>query len=305
MIDSRDLKIIKHGWLNIDKPLEVSSARVVAVLRKLLNIKKIGHAGTLDPLATGVLPVAFGEATKTVRFVQDREKEYVFTLKFGEATDSYDAAGKVTETSLCRPTLDEIKAELKSFVGKIKQAPPIYSAIRVDGKRAYALARKGEIVSLPKREVNIESIHVESFDEARADVALKVLCGKGTYVRSIAHDLAKNLGSCGHVTSLRRTRVGMFDNKNIISLVKLEEMIHNDRLEEAVLPTWKVLDDILALSFSPEEGKKIVHGIAIQLPEQKALLNKDCVLAKVNGLPIGVGKIDGQYFKPTTNFNFN
>jgi tRNA pseudouridine55 synthase len=267
-------------------------------------MKKVGHAGTLDPLATGVLPIAFGEATKTVRFVQDREKGYEFVLKFGEATDSYDSEGKVTETSANRPGIEEIREKLKNFVGHIEQAPPIYSAILVNGKRAYDLARKDKLVSLPKREVYVKEIQLEDFDEAKGEVTLKLLCGKGTYVRSIAHDLAKNLGSCGHVTQLRRTKVGMFDNKNIISLAKLEEIVHNDRLEEAVLPAWKVLDDILALNFSKEEAGRIVHGSAIQLPEQKTLLDKDCVLAKVDGVPIGVGKIDGQYFKPTTIFNF-
>jgi len=298
------LRMIKHGWINVDKPAGVSSARVVATIRKLLSIKKVGHAGTLDPIATGVLPIAFGEATKTMRFVQDREKEYVVTVKFGEETDTYDREGKVVATSSSYPNLKQVRAALKNFTGKIKQAPPIYSAIKVDGRRAYDLARKGKLASLPKREVEIKKIQVESFDEAKHEVSLRVLCSKGTYIRSLAHDLAKSLGSCGHVTELRRTKVGVFDDKKIFSLVKLEKVMHNDQLKDAVLPTWKVLDDILAINFSQEEGEKIVHGVAIQLPEQKTLLNEDCVLAKVDGVPIGIGKVDGQYFKPKTIFNF-
>ena len=296
--------MIKHGWINIDKHGGVSSARVVATVRKLLDMKKVGHAGTLDPIATGVLPIAFGEATKTVRFVQDREKEYVVTLKFGEETDTYDKEGKVVATSSNYPSLEQVNAVLKNFTGKIKQAPPVYSAIKVEGRRAYDLARKGKLSSLPKREVEIKKIKVESFDEAGHEVTLRVLCSKGTYIRSLVHDLAKSLGSCGHVTELRRTSVGMFNDKKIFSLVKLEKIVHNDQLEDAVLPTWKVLDDILAINFSQEEGEKIVHGVAIQLPEQKILFNKDCVLAKVDRVPIGIGKIDGQYFKPKTIFNF-
>ena len=296
--------MIKHGWINIDKPAGISSARVVAVVRKLLKIKKVGHAGTLDPIATGVLPIAFGEATKTVRFVQDFDKEYAFTLKLGEETDTYDKEGRVVATSSNYPRLSEIRSALKNFAGEIKQVPPIYSAIKIKGKRAYTIAREGKPISLPDRVVDIKNIKVESFDEISHEIMLRVLCGKGTYVRSLAHDLAKNLDSCGHITVLRRTKVGIFDDKNIISLAKCKKMMHNDHLEDAVLPTWKVLDDILALNFSQEQGAKIVHGVAIQLPEQKTLLNEDCVLAKVDGVPIGIGKIDGQYFKPTTIFNF-
>jgi tRNA pseudouridine55 synthase len=299
--------MIKHGWINLDKPTGVSSAFVVAKVKRLLGIKKVGHAGTLDPIATGVLPIAFGEATKTVRFVQDGEKGYEFVLKFGEETDSYDRAGKVVGTCSHYPSLEAIKEGLCRFVGRIRQAPPVYSAIKVGGKRAYELARRDEISSLPEREVEVKELQVKTYDEARHEVTISVVCGKGTYVRSIAHDLAKSLGSCGHVVELRRTRVGRFDEKNIISLAKLEQIVHNGRLEDAVLPTWKVLDDILAIKFSQEQGEKIIHGVAILLPEQSLTnsFNEDCVLAKVNDVPIGVGKIDGQYFKPTTIFNLN
>ena len=295
---------MQHGWINIDKPEGLSSAQVVAIIKKLLKIKKVGHAGTLDPIATGVLPIAFGKATKTMRFVQGCDKEYIFTLKFGESTDTYDRVGKVIATSLNYPSLNQIKSELKNFIGKIEQTPPIYSAIKVKGKRAYDLARKGQEVSLPSREVNIQNIQIESYDEVKHELALKVLCSKGTYVRSLAHDLAQNLNSCGHVTMLRRTKVGIFNEKNIISLEKMKKIVHNDHLEGAVLHAWKVLDDILALDFSTEQGRKIVHGVAIELPKREILPDKNCVLAKVDGIPIGIGKIDGHVFKPTTIFNF-
>jgi tRNA pseudouridine55 synthase len=192
-------------------------------------------------------------------------------------------------------------------VGRIRQAPPVYSAIKVGGKRAYELARREEISSLPEREVEIRELEMKAYDGSKHEVTIGVACGKGTYIRSLAHDLAKSLGSCGHVAELRRTRVGRFDEKNIISLAKFEQIVHNGRLEDAVLPTWKVLDDILAIDFSQEQGEKIIHGVAILLPGQSLLnsFNEDCVLAKVNGAPIGIGKIDGQYFKPTTIFNLN
>lgn len=286
----------------MDKPAGISSARAVATIKSLLKAKKVGHAGTLDPIATGVLPIAFGKATKLMSFVQDKEKEYVFTLKFGEETDTYDKAGKIVATSSVYPTLEEVRVGIKQFVGKIRQAPPVYSAIKVGGKRAYDLARKGEILSLPDREVHIKKIQVESFDAVSHEAILRVLCGKGTYIRSFAHDLAKNLGSCGHVTELRRTKVGIFDENNIISLAKIEKLVHTDALKDVILPTWKVLDDILAFDFSQKQGEQIAHGGTIQLPEQKTLFNENCVLAKVDGIPIGIGKIDGQCFKPTTVF---
>ncbi|NRA73191.1 MAG: tRNA pseudouridine(55) synthase TruB [Rickettsiales bacterium] len=296
--------MLEHGWINIDKPEGMSSAQAVAIVKKLLKAKRVGHAGTLDPMATGILPIAFGKATKTMRFVQGHDKEYVFTLKFGEATDSYDRTGKVIATSANYPTLPQIKSALKNFVGEIEQTPPIYSAVKVGGKRAYNLARANKSVVLPSRVVNIKTIQIESYDVLNYELTLRMLCGKGTYVRSIAHDLAKNLHSCGHVVALRRTKVGIFDNKNIIPLEKFKKIVHNDQLERAVLLTWKVLDDILALNFSSKEAEKIIHGNAVLLPKYEALTDKDCVLARADGIPIGIGKIDGQYFKPTTIFNF-
>ena len=296
--------MLQHGWINIDKPEGMSSAQVVAVVKKLLKVKKVGHAGTLDPMATGVLPIAFGKATKTIRFVQGHDKEYVFTLKFGEETDSYDKTGKIIATSSNYPTLVQIKSMLKNFVGKIEQIPPIYSAVKIGGKRAYSLARANKPVILPSRVVNIKTIQIESYDELNYKLTLRVLCGKGTYVRSLAHDLAKNLNSCGHVVALKRTKVGIFNNKNIIPLEKFEKIVHNNQLERVVLLTWKVLDDILALNFSSKQAEKIIHGNAVLLPKYEALTDKDCVLARVDGIPIGIGKIDGQYFKPTTIFNF-
>lgn len=210
-----------NGWIVLDKPVGMTSTHAVSRLKRIFNAKKAGHAGTLDPLASGILPVAFGEATKTVPFVQDGEKAYRFTVRWGAETDTDDADGAVTAQSDERPSQSDIRAFLPRFVGEIEQKPPAYSAIKVNGERAYDLARDGEIVDLAFRTVTIASLELVSDDPDEA--VFEARCGKGTYVRAIARDLGRALGCLGHVSALRRTRVGPFGERDAATLADLAD----------------------------------------------------------------------------------
>ncbi|VFU09486.1 tRNA pseudouridine synthase B [Methylocella tundrae] len=209
------------GWVILDKPVGMTSTHAVSRLKRIFNAKKAGHAGTLDPLASGILPVAFGEATKTVPFVQDGEKAYRFTVRFGAETDTDDSDGKIVAQSELRPERAEILARLPQFIGTIEQTPPAFSAIKINGERAYDLARDGETPQLVARPVTIHALDLVSADEDEA--VFEARCGKGTYVRAIARDLGRLLGCFGHVTALRRTRVGPFTEADAIALSDLEE----------------------------------------------------------------------------------
>jgi len=198
------------GWICLDKPYDLTSTHAVSRVRRIFNAQKAGHAGTLDPLATGVLPIALGEATKTVPFLMDADKAYRFTIAWGRTTATFDREGETLATSDVRPTLAQVEAVLPRFVGETLQIPPAYSAIKVNGERAYDLARAGETVELAARIVTVHSALVaEALDADH--VTLEVDCGKGTYIRAIVRDIAEGLGACGHVSELRRTRVGPFD----------------------------------------------------------------------------------------------
>ena len=244
------VKIAVNGWLILDKPLGMTSAAAVARVRRLFSAAKAGHAGTLDPLATGLLPIALGEATKTVSLVMDGWKTYRFTVRWGSQTTTDDAEGIVTEQSARRPESKDIVALLPRFIGRIDQVPPSFSAILVGGERAYAKARQGATVALASRSVTVEAL---ALLEARANEAdFELRCGKGTYVRSIARDLGRALGCFGYVTALRRTATGPFAERDMISLEKLEEFSHNDGGRKAMLtvirPLRTALDDIPALA---------------------------------------------------------
>ncbi|HVY33608.1 MAG TPA: tRNA pseudouridine(55) synthase TruB, partial [Caulobacteraceae bacterium] len=233
------------GWICLDKPLELGSTQAVGRVRRLFEAQKAGHAGTLDPLASGILPIALGEATKTVPFMMDAGKTYSFVVKWGETTTTLDREGEVIARSDVRPAPETVAEALKAFVGEIQQIPPAYSAIKVDGQRAYDLARQGETVDLAPRTVTIhEARVVEAIDADH--VRIEIDCGKGTYVRALARDLALALGTHGHVSELRRTRVGSFDLSRAICLEKLEELIHKGAGSEALLPVETALDDIPA-----------------------------------------------------------
>lgn len=249
------------GWVNFDKPLGMTSTQAVGKIRWLLNAQKAGHAGTLDPLATGVLPIALGEATKTVPFMVDAVKSYDFTLTWGENTDSWDAEGSVTETSDIRPSKADIEVALPQFIGDIPQVPPRFSAIKVDGKRSYDLARSGEMVELKARNVRVDDITIS---ECRPEsVTLSVTCGKGTYIRSIARDMASSLGTCGHVTMLRRTRVGPFTADSTFTLDGDDDLRHKRGVLEALKPVETALDDIPVLAVTEDEAVNLKHGRAI------------------------------------------
>ena len=267
-----------NGWIILDKPLGMGSTQGVGAVKRALREGgypkvKVGHGGTLDPLATGVLPIAVGEATKLAGRMLDSDKIYEFTICFGEETDSLDLEGKVIATSDVRPTVEEVEAILRRFTGPIAQVPPAFSALKVDGKRAYDLARAGEDVVLTSRNVTIHSLRVyappresDSFARRRGDaeevneITLTAHVSKGTYIRSLSRDIARALGTVGHVTMLRRTKAGPFTLAQAISLDILFEKSKARALEDISLPIRTALDDIPALALTPEQAELIHHG---------------------------------------------
>jgi tRNA pseudouridine55 synthase len=304
-----------NGWVVLDKPEGLGSTQAVGRVRRAFEAQKAGHAGTLDPLATGVLPIALGEATKTVSFLMDADKAYRFVVAWGANTASFDRDGAVTETSDVRPDPTAVAEALGAFVGEIQQVPPAFSAIKVDGERAYDLARAGIEVDLAARAVTIYSAQV--LDAPDPDhVELEIVCGKGTYVRSLARDLALALGACAHVSALRRTRVGPFAAENAVTLEHLEDLCHTGRGLEALSPVETALDDIPALAVTTEDAFRLSQGRPIVLlPRQvetlKArLLAPDgagfasrTVLATHGGGPVSICEIRAGQLRPVRVFN--
>jgi tRNA pseudouridine55 synthase len=252
------------GWICLDKPYDLTSTHAVSRVRRAFNAQKAGHAGTLDPLATGILPIALGEATKTVPFLVDADKAYRFTIAWGRSTATCDREGDTTAQSDVRPSVAEVEAVLPGFVGEISQVPPAYSAIKVGGERAYDLARAGETVELAARTVTIHSARVAEAPDAD-HVTLEIECGKGTYVRALARDLADRLGACGHVSALRRTRVGRFSEQSAVTLELLEDLGHKARQSEVLLPVETALDDIPELAVTAEDAFRLKQGRSIVL----------------------------------------
>jgi len=297
------------GWIVLDKPLGLGSTPAVGKVRRLYNAQKAGHAGTLDPLATGVLPIALGEATKTVPYLVDADKTYRFTIQWGVTTASYDAEGAVTATSDVRPTRDQVEAALPRFTGEIEQVPPVFSAIKVDGERAYDLARAGEDVELAARTVTIHDLRVLAQPDAD-HVELEMRCGKGTYVRALARDLAETLGACGHVSALRRTRVGPFGEDRAIALEFLEDLVHKAGGLEELLPVETALDDIPGLAVTQEDAFRLSQGRGIVLlPRQvetvKALLKgaSRTVLASHGNQAVAICEMRAGQLSPVRVFN--
>lgn len=252
-----------NGWVCLDKPLELGSTGAVSIVRRLFDAQKAGHAGTLDPLATGILPIALGEATKTVPFMMDAEKIYRFTVTWGVSTDSVDAEGAEIARSDVRPSREAVEAALPAFVGEIEQVPPRFSAIKVDGQRAYDLARDGEAFELKARPV---MIHEAALTASETDsVEIRVRTGKGVYIRSLARDLAAMLGAEGHVTALRRERVGPFSTDNAVTLDILREMVHRGAASEGLLPVATALDDIPDLAVTETDAFSLRQGRPILL----------------------------------------
>jgi tRNA pseudouridine55 synthase len=298
-------KIAVNGWLILDKPLGMSSATAVARVRRLFSAAKAGHAGTLDPLATGVLPIALGEATKTVSLIMDGWKTYRFTVGWGSQTTTDDGEGIVTAQSAIRPALEDVKAQLPRFIGRIDQVPPSFSAIRVEGVRAYARARQGGPVSLASRSVMVEALELL---EARPDEAdFELRCGKGTYVRAIARDLGLALGCFGHVTALRRTATGPFTEADMISLEKLEKFSHNDAGRKAMMtvirPLRTALDDIPALALSEAESARLRQGQSVALRSVGSPREGDIVLVLSNEKPLALAALKDGVLHPKRVFN--
>jgi tRNA pseudouridine55 synthase len=255
-----------HGWILLDKPLGLSSQQAVTKVRHLFNRAKAGHAGTLDPLATGLLPIALGEATKLIPYIMDRDKTYEFTVTWGEERTTDDAEGDILTTSDKCPAHEGILRVLPQFRGDIYQIPPIYSAIKVEGRRSYDLARKGEKVPLKPRPVTIHSLtflETPSPSEARFEVT----CSKGTYVRSLARDLAHALDTVGYISALRRTKVGPFLEKNAVTLTKLLEFQGKSGIERCVIPVDTVLDDIPVVTLNAKEMERLRLGQRLPFPE--------------------------------------
>ena len=290
-----------HGWLVLDKPIGMTSTHAVSVVKRLFQARRVGHAGTLDPLASGCLPIALGEATKTVPFVMDGRKEYRFTLRFGEARTTEDAEGEVTATSDVRPTDEVIRAVLGRFTGDIEQVPPVFSALKVGGARSYDLARKGQAPDLKPRRVVIERLEfLGRPDRDHADFV--VSCGKGTYIRSLGRDLAGALGTVGHLSALRRTAAGPFREEAAISLSKLEALGHIPALFGALAPVATALDDIPALALTETQADRLRQG-------QPVLLTRDApspgtlFRAELAGKLVALVQLDGASFKPVRVFN--
>ncbi|MEA2878938.1 MAG: tRNA pseudouridine55 synthase [Hyphomicrobiales bacterium] len=296
-----------HGWVILDKPVGMTSTHAVAVIKRLFTAKRAGHAGTLDPLASGILPLALGEATKTVPFVMDGRKRYRFTVRWGEERDTDDAEGKVTGTSDARPAADAINAALPAFTGTIAQVPPKFSAIKIEGERAYDLARDGQDVVLEARPVDIHGLALVETPDADTSV-FEAECGKGTYVRALARDIGRVLGCLGHVSALRRTMVGPFGENDMISLEQLEALCHRvaageGSLADALLPVETALDDIPALAVNRADAARLQRGQAVLLRGRDAPIFRGTVHVTTSGELVALAEVDRGEIIPKRVFN--
>jgi tRNA pseudouridine55 synthase len=298
-----------HGWVVLDKPIGMTSTHAVAVIKRLFSAKRAGHAGTLDPLASGSLPIALGEATKTVPFVVDSRKIYVFTVRWGEERDTDDAEGRVINSSELRPDAVAIREQLPRFTGTISQIPPRYSAVKIAGERAYDLARDGETVELAPRAVEIHRL--ELVEMPGPDHAVLIAeCGKGTYVRALARDLGRALGVFGHVSALRRSRVGPFSEADMISLEPLEALCHRaaageGHLADAMLPIETALDDIPALAVSPADAARLARGQAVLLRGRDATILRGLVQVASSNQLVAIAEVERGEIIPRRVFNLN
>ncbi len=323
------------GWINLDKDTELGSTQAVGKIRRLLNAQKAGHAGTLDPLASGILPIALGEATKTIPYIQDALKTYKFTVAWGAQTSTDDLEGEIIQRSDSRPGIEDIRAILENYIGEIEQTPPQFSAIKIDGQRAYDLARAGETAAIKPRRVYLKSLNINCHPEGEClkdlsspdqdpsaqalqddkmdETSFVMTCGKGTYVRSLARDMGLALGCFGHITKLRRTAVGPFTEKNAISLANLEQMSDIAARMEALLPLESALDDIPALALKAEETASLRNGQVLNFISRpdferlsKAGLGKQepqTALALFNGAPVALVENKGPEIKPVRVLN--
>ena len=303
----RSTKVEVNGWVILDKPVGMTSTQGVAVVKRIFNAKKAGHAGTLDPLASGLLPIALGEATKTVPYVMDGRKVYRFTVRWGIETTTDDTEGSAAATSDLRPAEVDIRALLPRYTGTISQVPPQFSAIKVDGERAYDLARDGEIVEMQPRPVEIYRLELVNMPDADHAEFLAE-CGKGTYVRSLARDMGQALGSLGHIKALRREAVGSLGENDMISLEQLTELCHRaaageGNLADAILPVETALDDIPALAVGRADAARLQRGQAVLLRGRDAPIFRGTVYVTVSGQLVALAEVDRGEIVPKRVFN--
>ncbi len=295
-----------HGWLVLDKPQFMTSTHVLNRVKRLFNAAKAGHAGTLDPLATGVLPIAFGEATKTIPFAVDGAKHYRFKVRWGVETDTDDSEGQPVQTSDARPAQAAVEAALEGFRGEIMQTPPRFSAIKIEGERAYDLAREGETFEIAARPVHVKRLEI--IECVRPDECVfEAECGKGTYVRALARDLGRTLGCYGHVSELRRTAVGPFSEGNALTLDELETMEKSeqgrDALMAALLPVQTALEGIPGLAIDTSDAATLRRGKAIILRGRDAPVRKGIVYATSRGALVALGEVRQGELRPSRVFN--
>ncbi len=292
-----------NGWVIVDKPVGIGSTTVVSIVKRLFNAQKAGHAGTLDPAASGVLPVALGEATKTIPYVADGAKTYRFAVRWGASTTTDDAEGDVTAVSEVRPSKEDILKIIPEFIGEIEQVPPKYSAVHVNGKRAYDLARENAEIELKPRRIRIDALRLTEVSDKDAAV-FEVDCGKGTYVRSLARDMAEKLGCLGHVCMLRRTRCGKFYAENAFSLEYLKALGHISKESNEFLPVETVLDDIPALAVTEAEARLLSNGgflpfVSERVEPQGVSISAETVFqAKSNGRLTALVRVRDGFVRP-------
>jgi tRNA pseudouridine55 synthase len=293
-----------NGWLVLDKPAGMTSTQAVAAVRRLFDARKAGHAGTLDPLATGILPIALGEATKTVAYAVEGQKDYEFTVRWGAATDTDDAEGRIVATSEARPAPEDIEALLPDLTGEVLQVPPAFSAVKIAGERAYDLARTGEAVELEPRPVHIEALALNRSPD-RDTAVLSARCGKGTYVRALARDMGRALGCLGHVIALRRTRVGCFGEAHAVTLEELRAATSEgeEGLRRVLRPVEAVLDGLAALSVGHDDAARLLRGQPVLVRGHGAYAPGPAY-ATCKGRLVAVGRIDRGELHPTRVFNF-
>ena len=302
-----------NGWIIVDKQTGITSRQVVTKISKILNLKKVGHGGTLDPLATGILPIAIGEATKVISLVQSKEKKYAFIIKWGESTETDDSEGKILEISKARPTHKEITSILNCFIGNIFQKPPLYSAIKINGQRSYKLARQKIEIEHKPRKIQVYNLTLKKIIDVNS-AEFEVTCGKGTYVRSLARDIAEKLNTKGHIVSLRRLSVGPFDEKDTIFIDFSKEIIHSQPVLDKLSPIETVLDDIPALVLNEKEARQVKQGQKINFESLQFIKNFELKYPNYNAFEkfcaicnkklIALIKIEDGKVKPARVINF-
>ncbi|HEY8576709.1 MAG TPA: tRNA pseudouridine(55) synthase TruB [Devosia sp.] len=300
MNQPKRLKRAIAGWVVLNKPYEMTSTQAVGKVRWLFGAAKAGHAGTLDPLATGILPIALGEATKAVPQVQDGEKRYRFAISWGSATTTDDREGEVIARSDVRPEREALEAVLPQFIGTILQRPPIFSALKIDGERAYDLARAGEAVDLPPREIDVDDIVL--LEHGAEQSVLEVTCGKGTYVRSLARDIAEALGTRGHVATLHRAAVGPFHDGDAVTIDQLEALALEAR-DALLKPVAAGFADLPEIRLDPQQATAVRHGNAVLLTGAGAPISLDECWASFRGEVVATGWVEFGQFRCRRVFN--